>query len=262
MNTSHHIHHLEPIHDHNLRVDLMRPFHWLESGYRDFSYHPTASFAYGAIVAALLFVTYLMSGGHIYAIAAAMCAFMFVGPILAAGLCELSWRHETNEPLSFDQSIDRLKQCRSTLLHFATVLLGFSVLWLALAAIVLSITVGSIAPPVMHTLWGDFFALATMQQIVLYILIGGILAVVAFSVSVVSIPAIIETGISVKEAMLLSFKVFITNIPTMFVWGALLVSLSFIGIVSFFLGMVLLFPLMGHATWYAYRDLVVDEISS
>lgn len=155
MSTYHPVHHLEPIHDHNLKVDLMRPFHWLKSGYRDFSYHPAASFAYGGIVAALLLVTYLMSGGHVYAIAAAMCAFMFVGPIFAAGLCELSWRHETNEPLSFDESIDRLKQCRSTLFLFATVLLGFSVLWLALAAIVLSITVGSVAPPVEQTLWGD-----------------------------------------------------------------------------------------------------------
>lgn len=91
-------------------------------------------------------------------------------------------------------------------------------------------------------------------------MIGGILAVGAFCVSVVSVPAIIETGISVKEAMQLSFKVFITNIPTMFVWGSSLVALSFVGIMSFFLGMVVLFPLLGHATWYAYRDLVVDEI--
>lgn len=260
MNITHSLHHLEPTHPDNIKIAMLRPFYWLKSGWQDFSYHPTASFAYGFIVTAMLFVTLLMASEHIYIIAAAVCGFMFIGPILAAGLCELSWRHETNEPLSFDQSLGRLRQCQNTLYRFAGLLLGFSIVWFALSALVLSLATGSVSPPLDVSIWGDFFNMVTTQQIVLYILSGGILAVAAFSVSVVAIPAIIETGVSVKEAMLLSFRVFLSNIPTMMVWGSLLVLLIIIGLSTFLITMVVLFPLLGHATWYAYRDLVKDEV--
>ena len=108
MITYHSIHHLDPTHTDDAKTALLRPFYWLKSGFQDFSYHPTASFSYGFIVTAMLYVTFLMTSEHIYIIAGAICGFMFMGPILAAGLCELSWRHETNEPLNFDQSLSRL----------------------------------------------------------------------------------------------------------------------------------------------------------
>jgi uncharacterized membrane protein len=252
-------HHLEPTHAETIKVSMLRPFYWLKSGLRDFRYHPTASFAYGFIVTALMFFTFLVTSSHIYVIAAAICGFMFIGPILAAGLCELSWRHETNEPLSFDQSLARLRQCQNTLYRFAGVLLGFSIVWLSLSALVLSLTLGSIAPSLELSIWGEYSELVTTQQTVLYLLIGGLLMVAAFSVSVVSIPAIIEMNLSVKEAMLLSFKVFITNLPTMAVWGSLLTLLIIIGLSTYLIGMIVLFPLLGHATWYAYRDLVKGD---
>jgi uncharacterized membrane protein len=65
--------------------------------------------------------------------------------------------------------------------------------------------------------------------------------------------------LSVKEAMLLSLKVFKANLPTMTVWGSLLVLLFIIGLSTYLIAMIVLFPLLGHATWYAYRDLVKDE---
>ncbi len=260
MNNYHLTHHLEPADTHEAKADILRPFHWIQSGWHDFSYHPAASFGYGIIVTVLLSMTYLFAGVNIYSVAAAMTGFMLVGPILAAGLCELSWRHETNEPLSFDQSMTRLYLCRSTLYQFAGILLGFSVLWFALSALILTLTLGYIAPPIDQVLWGNFFEHTGGLHVLLYLLMGGILAIVVFSVSVVSIPAIIEMGVSVQEAMLLSFKVFMTNLPTMIVWGGILVALCLIGTFTFFLAMIVLFPLLGHATWYAYRDLVEDEV--
>jgi uncharacterized membrane protein len=239
---------------------MLRPFYSLKSGWQDFNYHPAASFGYGFIVTALLSFTFLVTSWHVYVIAAAICGFMFIGPVLAAGLCELSWRHETHDPLSFDQSLARLRQCQNTLYRFAGVLVSFSIVWFALSALVLSLTLGSVAPSIELSIWGDFFDLVTTQQLVLYSLIGSLLMIMAFSISVVSIPAIIEMNISVKEAMLLSFKVFVTNLPTMLVWGGLLIALNLIGFLTFLLAMIVIFPLLGHATWYAYRDLVRDEV--
>ena len=148
---------------------------------------------------------------------------------------------------------------QDTIYRFAGVLLGFSLLWFGLSALILSLSIGSVAPSIELSIWGDFFELVTMQQIVLYLLIGGLLLITAFSVSVISIPAIIEMDLSVKEAMLLSLKVFKANLPTMAVWGSLLVLLFIIGLSTYLIAMIVLFPLLGHATWYAYRDLVKDE---
>lgn len=156
MSRYHSLHHLEPIETHDIKTAVIRPFHWLKSGWRDFSYHPTASFSYGSIVTALIYITLLMTREHIYFIAAAVSGFMFVGPILAAGLCELSWRHETNEPLSFDQSLARLRQCQNTLFRFAGLLLGFSLIWFTLSALILSLVLDSVAPPIESSIWGVF----------------------------------------------------------------------------------------------------------
>lgn len=253
-------HHLEPTHAETIKASMLRPFYWLKSGLRDFSYHPTASFGYGFIVTALMFFTFLVTSSHIYVIAAAICGFMFIGLILAAGLCELSWRHEKHEHLDFYHSLSRLRQCQNTLCRFAGVLLGFSIVWFTLSALILSLTLGIVAPSIERSLWGEFSELVTNQQTVLYLLIGGLLMVAAFSVSVVSIPAIIEMNLSVKEAMPLSFKVFITNLSSMVVWGSLIILLFLLGLSTLLFGMIMISPLLGHATWYAYRDLVKGEV--
>ena len=260
MNTVHAYHHLKPTHPNNIKIALLRPFYWLKSSRQDLYSHPSASFGYGLIVTSLMLMTFLITSTHIYVIAAAICGFMFFGPILAAGLCELSWRHEKHEHLDFDHSLSRLRKVQNTLYRFAGVLLGFSLIWFALSALILSVTIGSVAPAIELTVWDNFFALATTQQLALYAVSGGLLMIAAFSISVVSIPAIIEMDISVKEAMQLSFKVFITNLPTMTVWGSVIILLFLLGLLTLMIGMIVLFPLLGHATWYAYRDLVKDEM--
>ena len=112
-----------------------------------------------------MFFTFLVTSSHIYVIAAAICGFMFIGLILAAGLCELSWRHEKHEHLDFYHSLSRLRQCQNTLCRFAGVLLGFSIVWFALSALILSLTLGIVAPSIERSLWGEFSELVTNQPI-------------------------------------------------------------------------------------------------
>ena len=87
MNTIHPLHHLTPKPVNDIKAAFLKPFSWLKLGWQDLNYHPTASFGYGLIVASLMLVTFLFTSTHIYVIAAAICGFMFFGPLLAAGLC-------------------------------------------------------------------------------------------------------------------------------------------------------------------------------
>ena len=252
------LHRSHHAHLHSRRVSFLRPFNWLVSGARDLSKYPKVSLSHGLIVTGVFWIALLVTSMHIYALAAVLSGFMLIGPIMAAGLCEVSRRREKNEPISFDESLSGLSRNQSALLRFSGFLLGFSVLWFIISALVLMATVGDVAPPLDRTLWGDFFAFASPLQTVLYFVVGGLLATLVFMMSVVSVPAIIDSDIKALDAAFISIRVVLSNIVTMILWAALLALLTGIGI-SFLIAMVVIFPLLGHATWHAYRDLVTNE---
>ena len=184
---------------------------------------------------------------------------MFIGPILAAGLCELSRRSERGESVSFDDSLKGLNRSQASLTQLASILLGLSVVWLFVSSLVLFATVGNVVPTLEQALWGNFFDSLTPLQIMLYTVIGGLLAVVVFFLSVVSVPAILDSFVTAQQAIATSIEVVIENPVTMLVWASLIVALSVIGFATFLIGMVVIYPLLGHATWHAYRDLVEDK---
>jgi uncharacterized membrane protein len=239
-------------------VAILRPFKWLAQGWLDINNHLMASLAHGLAVSALIMATLFLTNMNIYVVAVIISGFMLIGPIMAAGLCELSRRNESGEAVSFDDSLTGIRHCQSSLNHFAGILLAFSVLWFLISATVLFLTVGNIAPSLDQLVWGggDFLEFVTPTQVLLYLIVGGLLASIVFVVSVVSVPAIIENDIPAVDAMAISFKVTITNLATMLVWASLIVVLTAIGFATFLVGMIIIYPLLGHATWYAYRDLV------
>ncbi|WP_438971225.1 DUF2189 domain-containing protein [Methylophaga sp.] len=238
------------------RVAFLRPFRWLFQGWQDFLAHPGASIAHGLIVTSIFAVALLLTSHHIYVLAAVISGFMLVGPIMAAGLCEISRRKETGETISFDTSLNGLGRNQHALVRFSSILLGFSVLWFALSALVLMATIGNVAPALDQAFWGNFFDHMTPTQLVLYLVVGGLLASMVFVLSVVSVPAIIDSSINALDALFISMKVVATNIPTMLVWAGLIALLAGLGIATFLIGMIVIYPLLGHASWHAYRDLV------
>ena len=93
-------------------------------------------------------------------------------------------------------------------------------------------------------------------QILGYVLCGGLLAVIVFVVSVVSVPLIIDRRARASEAVRASARVALANLPAMAVWAGLIVAVTAVGFVTLLIGMVVIAPLLGYATWHAYRDLV------
>jgi uncharacterized membrane protein len=89
-----------------------------------------------------------------------------------------------------------------------------------------------------------------------YVAIGGALAVAVFAVSVVAIPMIIDRHSSARQAMRASIQALISNIPAMIVWSALILILTIIGYAPLLGGLLIIAPLLGHATWHAYKDMI------
>jgi uncharacterized membrane protein len=236
-------------------VPLTRPLVWLSEGWKDLLHHKSASLAYGMLVS-ILGSLILAYGRHPFFIAAVTSGFLLVGPILTAGLCELSRCVERGETADFQSSLLPLQRNHRGLLGFAETLALLALIWFSLSGAIYFGLVGSVAPSLESTVGGDVMRQISNGQLTAYIVVGCILAATVFALSVVTVPMIVDRHVDASTAMRTSLHVTTKDLPAMLVWATLIASLVFIGFVTGLLGMVVIFPLLGHATWRAYRDLV------
>ncbi|HUJ53754.1 MAG TPA: DUF2189 domain-containing protein, partial [Steroidobacteraceae bacterium] len=142
------------------------------------------------------------------------------------------------------------------LMHFGGVLALIAVLWFVLSAMLLESVLSASVPSLAVALWGGS-SLLTPSQLLGYIAVGGVLAAVVFAVSVVAVPVIIDRHASAADAIRASLRATFANLPAMIVWALLIVGLTAVGFLTLLVGMVVVAPLLGYATWHAYRDLIV-----
>ncbi len=237
------------------RVPITRPFVWLSDGWDDLLHHRGSSLAYGWLVSALGALIIAYSRHPLY-LAVVTSAFLLVGPILTAGLCELSRRQANGEQADFQTSLAALQRNRRSLLSFAERLALIAVVWFAFSGLMFNGLIGNIAPSFSSTVWGDVMAQLSRSQIIAYVATGGALACLVFALSVVTVPMIVERHVDARTAMRTSLRVTARDLPAMLVWAALIAVLVYIGFVTWLLGMIVIFPLLGHATWRAYQELV------
>jgi uncharacterized membrane protein len=105
-------------------------------------------------------------------------------------------------------------------------------------------------------MYRGFIDSANRSQVLSYVAVGGLLAAGVFAVSVVSIPLMIDRHATAGQAMRASVRVAIANFPAMIVWSGLITILTAIGYAPLLGGLLIVAPLLGHATWHAYRDLI------
>lgn len=243
-----------PVH----RVPATRPFIWLAAGWDSMMHSLGASLAYGVLVA-LLGSMILAYQEHPLYIAAAICAFLIVGPVITAGICELARRRDHGQTSSFQDSLEAIKYNRAHLLGLAEVLAFVAVAGFSMAALFLYATTGSAAPSIETTVWGDVFSQLSTAHVVTYSVAFLVISAVVFLLSLVSVPMIIDRHIEPGLAMRMSLKVAIRDLPAMLIWAALIISLVAFGFGTQLWGMIIVLPLLGHATWYAYRDIIEEQ---
>ena len=139
---------------------------------------------------------------------------------------------------------------------FARRLLLISVVWILLSSMMLQAALGNVAPDLEATVWGDVLRHLSTAQLLAYFGAWSILSAIVFAISVVSIPMILDLNADAGTAIRTSLRVTMRDLPAVLVWAGLIVLLVGLGFATMLFGMVVVFPLLGHATWYAYRDLV------
>ena len=255
---------LEPMGFAVRRVPLDAPFEWLARGWRDLCTVPFVSLAYGALftLIAWVFVFGLSLIDAESAVPVLAAGFVLVGPLLAAGLYETSRRLEEGEKIALRQVFSIGSAAYGRLAFFGVVLFFAFVVWILLAFLLLMLFLGGAAAPppseLVHTL---LFTNAGLGLLFSGTLIVAVLAAIVFSISTVAVPLLLVQDIDAVSAMVTSVRAVSLNIGPMLLWAALIAGFMVQGIVTLFIGLIVAFPLLGHATWHAFRALVgVDNV--
>lgn len=242
-------------------VEALRPLQWLAQGWRDLRAHWRISLAHGLLLTAAGAILVMLGSTHPYLIAAAITGFLLVGPLMTTGVMEVSRRAHAGAPVSFDASLEGFTRSRSALSDFGLILAAIAVLWFVVSELLLRSMFDLESPTLGQLLYDGVLQPATGPQILAYTVIGGALAALVFVLSAVSVPLIIDRHASAGDAMRTSLRAVFANLPAMLVWSAVLVVLTAIGFATLLVGMIWIAPLLGHATWHAYRDLIEREPS-
>jgi len=236
-------------------VDVVAPMRWLVAGVRDFRANPLPSMFYGTCFAAMAWVVALAMR-HAFELASALTTWFFlVGPFLAIGLYDLSRRRERGLPASLAPTLVAWRPSAGAIGIFALVLGVILLVWARASLIVFALFYTGEMPTVAGFL-GQILSPDNLEFLLTYVCVGGAFALLVLAISVVSVPMMLDRDTDGIVAVLTSLRAFGTNVPAMLVWGMLIVALTAAGFALYFAGLVVAVPVIGHATWHAYRELI------
>lgn len=240
------------------KVHPLRAWIWLVRGWADFMEAPQVGLAHGAAAALFGGFALWLAWDRFWVLAGAFSGFLLVGPLLATGLYAVSRALVRGERADFSTvwavwaSLDR------RLVQFGILLTVLGTGWVITSAALISL---GVHPPV--TTPTDF-----LQRVVLapqpglfeiWLVVGALMAAPVFASSVIAIPLLMDRQVGVQRAVLTSWRAVLANPVATGLWAGVVMVLTLLGLGTLMFGLILVMPVLGHASWHAYRDLVVRE---
>jgi uncharacterized membrane protein len=239
-------------------LPISAAFRWLGEGWRDLVTAPGPSLAYGLFVFLIsaLYVGAMIALNWGYLLFPALAGFMIVGPVLAVGLYEVSRAREQGRRLSIADAV-RFRPHSFAQVFFAGLLLSLvMLLWMRAAVLIYALFFGYRGfPGVDHLIPLLIGTPLGLAMVITGTLIGALFAAFGFASSVFSIPMLVEEPTDVLTAMGTSIAIVWNNLRVMIAWGVIVLVLFVISVATGFLGLIIVFPLLGYGTWHAYRAM-------
>ena len=244
----------------------MRPLVWLVYAWRDMAQVGWVSFAHGLVLAVFGAAIVAIAHQRFWLLAGALSGFMVIAPVLATSLYALSRALERGEKadvsvvlktwLNWQNShVNKWGNDYWAMVQFGALLALAATGWVLTSAALITL----LAPaPILGPL--DFVRHVVLAQdgwlFELWLAMGGVMAAPLFASSVVSMPLLLDRRVTVMQAVLTSWQTVLANPIPMGIWAALIMGFTLLGLGSLLLGLIAVIPMLGHASWHAYRDLV------
>jgi uncharacterized membrane protein len=234
------------------------PLKWLAQGWQDFMTQPAMSLAYGAFVFVIsaALVGGLIALGRDYILFPAFAGFMVVGPIMAVGLYEKSRRIEAGKPVSWYNIFFVKPRSGGQILFTGVLLCLLMMLWIRAAVLIYALFFGLLPfPGLDHIVPMLFTTPVGWAMLLVGTAVGGLFAAFSFAISAVSVPMLLNEQTDALTAMGSSMALVWNNLRVLLLWAVIVLALFLMSLATGMLGLIVIYPLLGHATWHAYRDM-------
>jgi uncharacterized membrane protein len=238
-------------------LNFSAPLHWLVLGWRDFRRAPAIGLFYGACFVVMgwaLVAVFESSPAYVLALSG---GFLLVGPFLCLGLYRVSQQLENGAKPEFADSVLAWRARTGQLAIFGVVLLVLEMVWARSTMVVFAVTFDG-----MPDFKGSLLALLSPENLVFIVVwtaVGALFASLIYAISVVSMPMILHRRTDAITAGLTSLRLVLSQTATMFWWALLIAMLVGLAMLPWFAGLLVVGPVVGHASWHAYRAAVADD---
>lgn len=244
------------------RVDLTAIGAVLRAGLGDFLRAPAFGLFFSAIYVAggiVLYLVYAVSGQEWWLIPVVV-GFPILAPFAAVGLYEVSRRIEAGAALDWRAVLGVVfSQKDRQVPSMAMVILLLFMFWVFVAHTIFALFMGLSAMTNVTSSLGLLLSGNGPVMLLVGSVIGAGFAAVLFSVTVAGLPLLLDREVDFITAMILSVRAVAANVGPMIVWGAVIAGLVFLAMLPMFLGLFLVLPVLGHATWHMYRRLLIGD---
>jgi uncharacterized membrane protein len=228
---------------------------WLHAGFIDTRRAGLVSLFYGIVFATAGQLMHVVFAESHALFAGLTTGFILLGPFLALGFYDISLRMELGEQPNLTHSLFAWRSNVSNVCFFAGLLVFIMLMWSRVSFVIFALFYDGGLP----TFNDVVLNVITFKQpafTFIYFALGGVFAAFVLGISVISLPLMIDRKTDAITACICSFEACVRNPLTMLLWGFCIVVLVSFGFATYFLGLIITMPIIGHATWHAYRDLV------
>jgi uncharacterized membrane protein len=247
-------------------IPLTQPLHWLVWAWRDMAKCGWISFAHGIVLALMGAAILAIAHDRFWLMAGALSGFLVVAPVLATSLYALSRALERGEKphvrvvsktwLNWQNShFNKFGNDYWCLVQFGALLALAATGWVLTSAALITL----LSPVPINTPY-EFVRYVILAKdgylFEIWLAMGGVLAAPIFASTAVAMPLLLDRRVSLLQAVLTSWRAVLANPLPMAFWAALILGFTLLGLGSALMGLIAVIPMLGHASWHAYRDLV------
>ena len=231
------------------KLEFSAPFRWLKLGWQDYRAAPRLSIEYGlffAVGGLILTVILVWNSGEL-ALFSLGVLFILLGPLFAYGLYDISRQLQKGESPTLVHSINQIRNSAANQWVFAVVVIVIGLIWMR-SATVIHIFYPDDPEPALEELL-TFFGIGSA--------VGAFFASLVFGISAFSLPMMVDRNVEAITAALTSLNAVMNNKWVAAFWALIILALIAIGFATLFLGLVVVLPVIGYASWHAYRDTIL-----